>query len=147
MEFQIDKPITAEQLEAYYELRWRILRAPWNQSRGSERDEFEEVADHVTALDESGRIIGVGRLQLNSASEAQIRFMAVEADCRGCGVGRAIVARLETLARGRQVERIVLNAREEVVGFYARLGYEIVGAGPTLFDEVAHAKMAKVWGD
>ena len=95
------------------------------------------------AVDQAGRIIGVGRLHLRGNLEAQIRYMAVESDCRGGGIGRAIVETLESLARGHRVERIVLNAREEVVGFYAQLGYREVGAGPTLFGEVVHFTMEK----
>lgn len=147
MKYQIGHPITAEQFAAYYDLRWRVLRAPWNQARGSERDDCEDSADHVVAIDESGRLLGVGRLQLNCSTEAQIRYMAVEADFRACGIGRAIVERLEDLARGHRVEQIVLNAREEVVGFYARLGYQIVGVGPTLFEGVVHKSMKKALVD
>lgn len=140
---QIAKPETPEQLDEYFDLRWRILRAPWDQLRGSEKDEFDAVADHVTVRNQDGRLLGIGRLHLNSEEEAQIRYMAVEEDCRGFGVGRAIIRKLEALARARGAARIVLNARDDVVGFYQRCGYSVVGPGPTLFDKVKHSKMEK----
>ncbi|MGI9458273.1 MAG: GNAT family N-acetyltransferase [Aeoliella sp.] len=140
---QIATPETPEQLAAYYDLRWRFLRAPWDQPRGSERDELEEVAEHVTARDGEGRLLGIGRLHLNDECEAQIRYMAVEEDCRGHGVGRAMVSRLEELAVAHGVLRIVLNARDTVVGFYEKLGYRIMEEGPTMFDEVKHVRMEK----
>lgn len=98
---QIAKPETPEQLDEYFDLRWRILRAPWDQLRGSEKDEFDEAADHVTVRNPESRLLGIGRLHLNSEEEAQIRYMAVEQDCRGLGVGRALIKKLEALARDR----------------------------------------------
>lgn len=140
---QISKPETPEQWGEYFDLRWRVLRAPWDQPRGSEKDEFDEIADHVTVRDQEGRLLGVGRLHLNNEKEAQIRYMATEEDCRGLGVGRVIIRKLEELARARGVERIVLNARDNVLGFYQRFGYAVTGPGPTLFGKVKHSKMEK----
>ncbi|MEX2163740.1 MAG: GNAT family N-acetyltransferase [Sulfuricaulis sp.] len=140
---QISKPETPEQWGEYFDLRWRILRAPWDQPRGSEKDEFDEIADHVTVRDQEGRLLGVGRLHMNNKKEAQIRYMATEEDCRGLGIGRVIIKKLEELARARGVERIVLNARDNVVGFYLRFGYTVTGPGPTLFGKVKHSKMEK----
>ena len=141
--FQIDRPETSEQLEEYFELRWRILRAPWGQPRGSEQDDFDSTADHLTARDKNGRLVGIGRLHLNSEVEAQIRYMATEEACRGLGVGRAIIEKLEEIAHSHGVERIVLNARDTVVGFYEHLGYSGVGPGPTMFDSIRHSRMEK----
>ena len=69
--------------------------------------------------------------------------MATEEDCRGLGVGRVIINKLEELARARGIKRIVLNARDNVVGFYLRFGYTVIGPGPTLFGKVKHSKMEK----
>jgi hypothetical protein len=55
-------PATESEFEAYYALRWKILREPWNQPPGSEKDEFEGEAVHLAAWDDYGKIIGVGRL-------------------------------------------------------------------------------------
>ena len=140
---QISKPETPQQWGEYFDLRWRVLRAPWDQPRGSEKDEFDEIADHVAVRDQEGRLLGVGRLHLNNEKEAQIRYMATEEDCRGLGVGRVIIKKLEELARARGVERIVLNARDNVLGFYQRFGYTVIGPGPTLFGKVKHSKMEK----
>jgi predicted GNAT family N-acyltransferase len=140
---QIGKPETPEQFKEYFDLRWRILRAPWDRLRGSEKDEFDETADHVTVRDEDGRLLAVGRLHMNNAREAQIRYMATEEFCRGFGIGRALIGRLEEIARDRGAERIVLNARAHVVGFYQRFGFTVTGPGPTLFDKLKHSRMEK----
>jgi N-acetylglutamate synthase-like GNAT family acetyltransferase len=141
--FTLSAPRTEAEFEAYYDLRWRVLRAPWAQPRGSERDEFEEVADHVTAVDPEGRLIGVGSLRPTGQGEARIRYMAIEEAWRGRGVGRAILARLEAQAQRRSVSRILLNAREGVIGFYERMGYSVAGEAPTLFGVIRHSRMEK----
>ena len=144
---QISKPETPGQFDEYYNLRWRVLRAPWDKLRGSEKDEYDESADHVTARDHHGRLLGIGRLHMNSKEEAQIRYMVVEEEYRGFGVGRAIINKLEEFARARGATRIVLNARNSVLGFYQRCGYSVIGPGPTMFDKVKHSKMEKILQD
>ena len=139
----VNHPESPEEFEEYYDLRWRVLREPWSQPRGSEKDKFDPDADHVSVRDGNGKLIGIGRLHLNNDREAQIRYMAAEEGARGCGAGRVIIERLETIARKRGVSWITLNARENVVGFYEHLGYRVTGEGPTMFDEIRHSKMKK----
>jgi hypothetical protein len=43
---EIRSPETVEEFMQYYELRWRLLRKPWNQPKGSEKDEKEDEAFH-----------------------------------------------------------------------------------------------------
>ena len=74
--------------------------------------------------------------------------MAVEEDARGQGIGRALVERLEELAAEQGAERVMLNARSEAIGFYERLGYEVVAKGVAMFEDsptgpVEHARMEK----
>lgn len=139
----IARPETPEEFEEYLDLRWRVLRAPWHQPRGSEKDEWENRADHLTARDEEGRLLGVGRLHLNNPGEAQIRYMATEEGCRGRGVGTALYRRLEALAANHHARHITLNARESAVGFYQKCGFEITGDGPLLFGVIPHKVMRK----
>jgi N-acetylglutamate synthase-like GNAT family acetyltransferase len=140
---QVKPPQSEEEFARYFELRWQVLREPWGQPRGSERDELEDAAEHALIVDDDGRPLAVGRLHFNSPTEAQIRYMAVAETARGRGLGRQIVEYLEAIARRRGATTIVLNARHEVTEFYARLGYATVGKGPTLFGTVAHRRMLK----
>ncbi|MEJ2362384.1 MAG: thioesterase, partial [Gammaproteobacteria bacterium] len=41
MNYTYKSPQTKQEWQAYFDLRWRILRAPWQQARGSERDDLE----------------------------------------------------------------------------------------------------------
>jgi GNAT superfamily N-acetyltransferase len=139
---EILRPQTAEDFEKYYDLRWRILRKPWNQPRGSEKDEFDEKAFHIMALAD-GQIVGVGRIHFNSEEEAQIRYMAVETAYQGKGIGSLILKELEEQALREGARYIVLNGRENAVEFYRRNDYRIVERGHTLFGSVEHRKMRK----
>jgi len=127
----------------YYEFRWRILRGPWDQPRGSERDELDSVATHITVRNDAGDLIGIGRLHFNSGEEAQIRYMATDQSCRKRGVGRRIVRELEGIAQSSGAKTIVLNARLNALEFYERLGFSVVGKGPTAFGVIEHAVMEK----
>jgi predicted GNAT family N-acyltransferase len=136
-------PQSPAEWESYYDLRWRILRAPWNQPRGGDPDEGQGDMLHAMIGDDDGRAIAVGRIIFKSAEEAQIRSMATEEGRRGEGLGRRIMDFLEQAARNRGVKVIFLNAREQAAGFYARLGYEVVGPGPLLFGVIPHLAMRK----
>jgi ribosomal protein S18 acetylase RimI-like enzyme len=140
---RVRSPQTAGEFASYFDLRWRVLRAPWGAPRGSERDELEAAADHAMFCSDDGTPLGVGRLHFNSTAEAQIRYMAVGESARGQGLGRRIVEHLEGLARQRGADRIVLNARDEAVEFYRKLGYETIQRAPTMFGSIAHYRMEK----
>ena len=137
----IREPRTAGDYALYYDLRWRILRQPWTQEKQTERDEHESDAVHLMAWRE-GKLLGVGRLHLNPAGEAQIRYMAVEEGHNGSGVGSAILKELESRAALRGVKAIVLNARDGARRFYEKHGYAVVREGGLLFG-IVHWEMRK----
>jgi len=138
----IREPQSPEEFEHYYELRWRVLREPWDQPRESEKDEHETGAVHLMAWVE-GTLAGVGRLHFNSPTEAQIRYMAVEENYRNRGVGAEILRELENRARQKGARAIVLNARDRAVHFYQKNGYRIQGKAQILFGSVDHWAMHK----
>ncbi|WP_297529255.1 GNAT family N-acetyltransferase [Thiohalobacter sp.] len=142
--FRVRAPRSPDELEACLALRWRLLRAPWQQPRGSERDVFDDTAVHRLAEAADGRLIGTGRLHAVDEACGQIRYMAVLPEWQGRGVGSALLASLEAAARDIGCIRIRLNAREGAVGFYARRGYVDAGPGPLLFDSIRHRVMEKV---
>ena len=85
---EIIEPNTSDEFKIYYNLRYEVLRKPWFQPKGSERDEEEETSLHRMIIDEpNGKAVAVGRLQFNTIEEAQIRYMAVSDDYQGMGYG------------------------------------------------------------
>ncbi|WDD98415.1 bifunctional GNAT family N-acetyltransferase/hotdog fold thioesterase [Thalassomonas actiniarum] len=136
-------PQSEEEFQAYYFLRWQMLRKPWQQEQGSEKDEFEQQAIHRMCLDEDGNVVAVGRLHRSGQFSAEIRFMAVAEGQQGKGLGKQIIQELEQEARKLGITEISLNARENAVPFYTRLGYQNLGFSHWLFDTIRHDKMVK----
>lgn len=141
--FLVIEPSSQHQLENIFALRYAVLRAPWNQPRGSESDTAEETSTHALIEDETGKCIATGRLQLNSPTDAQIRFMAVDENYRGQKLGKMILDFLEMKAKEKGCERITLQARQNAVDFYKSQGYQLEEKTFLLFDSIQHYRMNK----
>ena len=136
-------PNSAEEFSQYYHLRWQILRKPWQQALGSEQDEQEQYAIHRMIIDDHAKILAVGRLEKATGQQGQVRYMAVDDNSQGQGLGQQIINELEQQASKLGMTEICLNARDDAVGFYQKIGYENLGYSHTLFDEVKHYRMVK----
>jgi N-acetylglutamate synthase-like GNAT family acetyltransferase len=144
---KIIEPSTSKEFKKYYNLRYEVLRKPWGQPMGSERDKREEISIHRMIVDEnSGDVLAVGRLQFNSIHEAQIRYMAVADKFQGKGLGSQLISVLEDVARGKGIQRIILSARENALQFYKNNGYEIIEKTHFLFGKIQHWLMRKELG-
>lgn len=142
MNVRICEPRTDDEFNHYYELRWIVLRKPWKQPRGSEKDDFEKNSTHIMACI-GKEIVGVGRIHLKSKETMQIRYMAVKENYRNKGIGSHILKELENRAKIKRIKHIILNARENAIQFYIKNGYSIIGKGDTLFDSIHHWTMQK----
>lgn len=139
----LTEPRSEADWQSYFDLRWRVLRAAWNQPRGSERDAQEDQSIHVMLCDPSRHAVAVGRLHFRSPTEAQIRYMAVEEAFSGRGLGSRILRELESRASSAGIRRVVLNARKNAVPFYLKHGYAVTGPAGTLFGVIEHLRMEK----
>ena len=139
---KIKEPKTKEEFEQYYDLRWRILRKPWSQPRRSEKDEKEGESIHLMVI-HNDRVIGCGRGHLNSPTEAQIRYMAVEESYQGKGVGTKVLKALEKKLIEKGAKTFILNARENVLKFYQKHNYKVIKRGNIIFDVIEHFEMRK----
>jgi predicted GNAT family N-acyltransferase len=136
-------PTSTSEFETYYELRWRVLREPWNQPRGSEKDDLEREAIHMAAWNDGGKMMGIGRLHRLGKNCGQLRYMAVDPAERSHGVGKAILLQLEAQALELGIEEIMLKSRQDAVSFYKKYGYNVLGPAHTLFGEIPHFEMRK----
>ncbi|MFB1015763.1 MAG: GNAT family N-acetyltransferase [Alteromonadaceae bacterium] len=136
-------PITEQDLELYYQFRWQLLRQPWLQPLGSEKDELEQQSIHRMIMNEAQQVIAVGRLHQVGQREAQIRYMAVDENHQGQGLGKKIIQALEDEACKQGVTCITLNARESAVRFYENSGYQVKGFSHLLYNELRHITMTK----
>ena len=142
----IKSPNTQQEWNQYYDLRWRILRAPWQQAKGSEQDDLESDTSsfHAMAIDDqSNAILGVARLNLLPNSIAQIRFMAVDTAYQQKGTGSQLLHYLENLANENKAQHVILQARENAVDFYLKNGYKLKEKSFLLWGEIQHFLMEK----
>ena len=135
-------PETPVDFEKYYQLRWEILRKPWEQPRGSELDSFEKEAQHFCLVADDD-LLGVARVQMNDGSEAQIRFMGIAEKFRGNSFGNLLLHHCERAALNYEAKSVFLQARENAVPFYQRNGYAILEKTFLLFNTIQHFSMRK----
>jgi predicted GNAT family N-acyltransferase len=136
-------PTTAQHWQAYYALRFTVLREPWDQPHGSEVLTDEASAIHIMALDENEKVVGVARMHESAALQGQVRCVAVATNQQGKGVGKLIMSYLEKVAAEKGWQEIVLEARENAVPFYKNLGYSNLEKSYLLFGEIQHYRMKK----
>ena len=113
------------------ELRNRILLRPigipdfgW--------EHHDNKSWHFVAV-KGDSVIGCVVLVPTDKNEAQLIQMAVEEEFQGSGLGSELVHHLLHFARQKGIERIEIHAREDVTGFYEKLGFETYGQ---VFEEV-----------
>jgi len=138
----IRSPSQTSEYNAYYSLRWQVLRAPWKQAKGSEKDELEDNAVHRIAI-LNDKVVACGRLHFINKTTAQIRYMAVAKSFMKKGIGTKILDSLENAAKDNNYETILLHAREASVYFYVKQGYQLIEKSHFLFNQIQHYKMQK----
>jgi N-acetylglutamate synthase-like GNAT family acetyltransferase len=82
------------------------------------------IDDYVVGATRRGEIVACGALKEYSPSVAEIAAIAVSRDVHGCGVGRAIVAAVETLAMKRAVFDVFALTLQPA--FFSAIGYQRV---------------------
>ena len=138
----IKTPETEKEWEHYYDLRYRVLRQPLDQPRGSEKNEGDLTGIHF-ALYDSGQLKAIARLDHSGPAIAQVRFVAVESDQQGSGYGRMIMEATEEEAKRRGDQKMILHARDYAVAFYLKLGYKVIEPSHKLFGVLQHYLMEK----
>lgn len=147
----VSRPATSES-------SYRVIDADWLQYEAAIRDIRHSVfvleqgipaelewdgsdahGFHVLALLDDARAVATGRLM----PDGRLGRMAVLAEWRGRGIGRAILARLEACARRQHLSRIYLHAQTAAAGFYRQAGFDVCGDP---FEEagIAHVEMVRL---
>jgi GNAT superfamily N-acetyltransferase len=148
--------------EATHDLRWRILRNrragatvvfPEDARPGAFHLAVRDV-DHVDDVDDggggSGAIVAVASFSPEPTpyrpgrSAVHLRGMAVDVPFQRHGLGWLLVTTVVERLQGDGVAVLWCNARDSAGGFYARLGFEVVGEGFVLPQSgVAHHVMLR----
>ena len=140
--YKVQTANTQTQIDDIINLRYDILRMPWNQPKETSTDGMEESAINAF-IEDNYKVIACGRLQDNGGGVGQIRYMAVDADYQGKGLGKLIVDKLEEEAKKINLQTIELQARENAVEFYKSQGYVVKETSFKLWDIIQHYLMAK----
>lgn len=125
---QIKSPKTREEFKAYYDLRYKVLREPWGQPRGTEKDDYEPISQHFMAVDDqNGAIVGCAKLFENETGVAWLSHLAVAAAYQRKGIGKQLVEQVENAARVQGYKKIGCMARLNTTKYFEGEGYKISG--------------------
>jgi predicted GNAT family N-acyltransferase len=129
---------------AYHEmvsLRDNVLRKPLGLSFTEEYLQ-KEINDQLIGCYHENKLVACCILTRYDQQTMQLRQMAVDGTLQGQGVGRQLILFAEQQSKSNGFTHMMMHARKEAKGFYAKLGYAIQGAE---FEEVgiAHYEMSK----
>lgn len=141
--FTVKEAQNPQDVERILQLRYKVLRAPWNQPIDTATDTIEDKCINAYIENNNGEVIACGRLQENENKIGQIRFMAVSDDYQGKGLGKLIVQHLEKRGHDLKLKTIELQARENAVNFYKSCGYTIKEKSFLLWGIIQHYLMEK----
>ncbi|HVX40479.1 MAG TPA: GNAT family N-acetyltransferase [Gemmatimonadaceae bacterium] len=82
------------------------------------------IDDYVVGVKPTGEIVASGALKEYSPSVAEVAAIAVSREVHGCGVGKAIVAAVEALARKRDIYDVFALTLQPA--FFTAIGYQRV---------------------
>lgn len=131
----------SEDYQQAVSLRDAVLRKPLGLHYTKEQLEAEQDSWHLVC--KMGKII-VGSVILKPETDKVIRMrqFAVQEDLQGQGIGRFLSENCEQMAKQAGYSEMLLHARESVIPFYQKLGFQSEG---DRFLEVTlpHYKMRK----
>lgn len=117
MKYSFAPPTAAEFRALYDETGW----GAWDLERFRRALAGSWVV--CSARDETGRLVGIGRLISDGALHAFVTEMIVAEDARGRGVGGEVLARLVDESRRRGVDDVQLFAARGRAAFYEQRGF------------------------
>ncbi len=122
-------------------LRDEVLRIPIGMSVYDD-DLSKDKEDILIIAESDAQLIGCAMLKRINAQTVKLRQMAVSKDWQGQSIGAKIIQKAEEIAITENFRMIELNARENAIPFYEKLGY--ITEGP-VFTEVGipHRLMKK----
>lgn len=125
------------------ELRNQVLLRPIGMPDHAWEMHDKKAWHFVAMLDD--RVVGcVVLLPLDDKMQhAQLMQMAVDGRLQGHGVGRRLVDALEAFAKGEGIVQVTCHARDNAIGFYERIGYEVYDE-PFVEVGIMHRHMKKL---
>jgi len=142
MDYLVRFASSSQERDLAFELRREVFELEQKVPRHLDRDAHDFNADHVVAIDSSGRCLGTGRVLRLDSRTCQIGRMAVAKSWRKNGVGAAVLDALERMAALRGLKEITVHSQLPAESFYRNRGY--VTQGEQFLEEgVPHVLMRK----
>lgn len=110
-----------------YAIRQKVFIEEQGVPQELELDEFDSISWHALAFWRD-QCIGTGRLVAVDQNAGQIGRMAVLADFRGQGLGKAILIKLIDLAANQGMSTLTLHAQVNAIPFYEKFGFMAQGS-------------------
>jgi N-acetylglutamate synthase-like GNAT family acetyltransferase len=124
----IKTPTTREDFRAYYALRYKVLREPWGHPKGTEKDDYEPISEHLMAVDErTGEVLGVIKLYEKAPGVGDFSHLAVAPEHQHKGIGRFLMEAVENRARQRGFKTLGAMSRVTATAYFERHGYHVAG--------------------
>jgi GNAT superfamily N-acetyltransferase len=125
--------VTEIEAAATYDLRRRVLRGGRPDAEVAFSGDQLPGAFHLGVVDEGGSVLAVATFSPEAtpyrpvARAVRLRGMAVEPSWAGRGLGRMLLEAATVRLRQDGVEVLWANVRDQTIGFYRRLGWEVLG--------------------
>ncbi|BBF93826.1 GNAT family acetyltransferase [Blastochloris tepida] len=103
------------------------LTRPWNDPNADIDLALASPGSTVLAGRRDGRLVATAMVG-SDGHRGWVYYLAVAQDCRGQGLGKAMMAACEAWLKARGVPKLHLLVRRDnagVIEFYDRLGYEV----------------------
>ncbi|MBB3308416.1 GNAT superfamily N-acetyltransferase [Rhizobium sp. BK196] len=115
--------------EAYHRIRRHVLFDLRGLSGYDDRHPDDRKPEHLPLIFVDGsEPVGAVRLDFMGDGNGVVRTVAIVAERQRQGIGRAMMTAVETLAMAREVIRLEAHAAPDAVGFYYKIGWEMVDA-------------------
>lgn len=108
------------------QLRNEVLRMPLGLTF-TEEELLKEKNDILIGAFDEDRILGCCMLTAINEKTIKLRQMAVQKSQQGKGIGEALLNFTENIARDKGYTILIMHARSPAIGFYEKMGYNIVG--------------------
>lgn len=140
----IKQPTTKEEFKEYYALRYQVLREPWGQPKGTEKDDFEPLSQHFMAVDDgTGHVVGVVKLFEKAPGVASMSHLAIAKAWQKHGIGTMLMKYVEDVARKEGYKVLGGLTRVTATAFFEKFGYQIAGLPSVHFGTVHMVWMEK----
>lgn len=131
----------SKEYEKMVSLRTDILRKPLGLSFSADQLD-KEKDDILIGAFEDEDMIGCCILTRVDNNTVKLGQMAVQNNLQGKGIGESIMNFAENLALDKGYKKMIMHARDTAIGFYEKLGYNVVGDG-FLEVNIPHHRMEK----